>query len=72
MCDEIEVNTEKNIKDEEIDECMGKTFKKGGKTYYALKSDALKSRRKGDRIYYDADLKAYYIVRPKKHSFWGF
>ena len=54
------------------DESMGKTFKKGGKTYYELKSDALKSRRKGDRIYYDADLKAYYIVRPKKRSFWGF
>lgn len=29
MCDEIEDNTEKNIKDEEIDESMGKTFKKG-------------------------------------------
>lgn len=37
-----------------------------------FKSVALESRRKGDGIYYDADIKAYYIVRPKKRSFWGF
>ena len=70
-CEEIKNDTEKNIKDEEKDENMT-TFKKGSKTYYTRKSEALESRRKGDRIYYDADLKAYYIVRPKKRSFWGF
>ena len=48
------------------------TFKKGSETYNTRKSVALESRRKGDRIYSDADLKAYYIVRPKKRSFWGF
>ena len=47
-------------------------YKKGGKTYYTKKSEALAIRRKGDRIYYNADEKAYYIVRPQKRSFWGF
>lgn len=47
-------------------------FKKAGKTYYTLKSDALQTRRKDDRIYYDPDERAYYIVRPRKRSFWGF
>ena len=70
MCDE-EKNTESGFKDEEKDEDMT-TFKEGGKTYYTRKSEALQSRRKGDRIYYDADLKAYYIVRPKKRDFWEF
>ena len=63
MENDISIETEQN--------CMP-TFKKGSKTYYTRKSEALESRRKGDRIYYDADLKAYYIVRPKKRSFWGF
>ena len=63
-------NTKKDIEDGEKDENRT-TFKEGGKTYYTRKSEALKSRRKGDRIYYDADLKAYYIVRPKKRRFWG-
>lgn len=51
---------------------IGMIFKKSGKTYYTLKSEALAARRKGDRIYYNADVKAYYIVRPQKRSFWGF
>ena len=46
-------------------------FKDNGKTYYTRRSEAEGIRRKGDRIYYDADLKAYYIVRPSKRSFWG-
>jgi hypothetical protein len=66
-----EENTESNFNDEEKYENMN-IFKKGNKTYYTRKSEALESRRKGDRIYYDADLKAYYIVRPKKRDFWGF
>lgn len=48
------------------------SFKVGGRTYYPTKSEALSVRRKGDRIYYDADLRAYYIVRPQRRSFWGF
>jgi hypothetical protein len=41
-----------------------------GRRYYKYKSDALKARRKGDRIYYDPYLKAYYIVRPQGSSSW--
>jgi len=40
------------------------------KTYYTAKVDALKARRKGDRIYYSSELKAYYIVRRKRRGFW--
>jgi len=51
---------------------MGRIFTYKGRRYYSSKSDALNARRKGDRIYYDPHLKAYYIVRPNKGSFWGF
>ncbi|MBU0599031.1 hypothetical protein KKF61_08680 [Patescibacteria group bacterium] len=40
------------------------------KKYYKTKIDALKSRNKGDRIYYDANEEAYYIVAPVKRQFW--
>jgi len=51
---------------------MGRIFTFKGRKYYTNKADALKRRRKGDRIYYDAHLKAYYIVRPRRRkSFWG-
>ncbi len=45
-------------------------FNYNGRRYYKYKSDALKARRKGDRIYYDPYLKAYYIVRPQSNSSW--
>jgi len=41
-----------------------------GRRYYKNKSDALMERKKGDRIYYDPYLKAYYIIRPSKNSSW--
>lgn len=46
-------------------------YRKGGKTYYTTKAEALIARRRGDRIYYDAFERAYYIVRPqRRRNFW--
>ena len=50
----------------------GMSYKKGKRTYYPDKRDALQSRRKWDRIYYDPNEDAFYIVRPKRKNFWGF
>lgn len=50
---------------------MARIYRKNGRTYYKLKSDALRARRKGDRIYYDPYERAYYIVRPSSSSWWG-
>ncbi|MFA5061288.1 MAG: hypothetical protein WC494_03160 [Candidatus Pacearchaeota archaeon] len=50
---------------------MGKIFVYNGRRYYKNKTDALKARRKGDRIYYDPYLEAYYIVRPQERNWWG-
>jgi len=48
------------------------TYVYNGRRYYTTKREALRARRKGDRIYYDAFEEAYYIVRPSsKKSFWG-
>lgn len=48
-------------------------IKKRGRTFYTRKNEALKSRRKGDRIYYNSSERAYYIKRPKQPtSFWRF
>lgn len=41
-----------------------------GKKYFHLKKDALSSRRKGDRLYYCREQKAYYLVRPIQRSWW--
>jgi hypothetical protein len=62
--------TEHLINIKKIEESM--SFKDGGRTYYRTKSEALEVRRKGDRIYYDADVRAYYIIRPTKRNFWEF
>ena len=48
------------------------SYRKGKKTYYKTKSEALQSRRKWDRVYYDPNEDAFYIVRPKRQSFWRF
>ena len=40
--------------------------------YYKTKEDALKSRLKGDRIYYDSKKRLYYLITPKKQLFWCF
>ena len=46
-------------------------FIKKGRKYYTTKKEALNARRRGDRIYYGAQLGAYYVVRPKrKKLFW--
>lgn len=50
---------------------MANTWLSGGRRYYKYKKDALRARRRGDRIYYDAYEGGYYIVRPQKSSFWG-
>lgn len=43
-----------------------------GRRYYESKAEALRNRRRGDRIYYDTEIGAYYIVRPQKPGFfWG-
>ena len=69
MCEEVEENTEKNIKDEKKDGNMAR-FVKNGRTYYTTRREAEAVRRKGDRIYYSKKEKAYYIRRVKK-PFWG-
>jgi len=46
------------------------SFVYSGRRYYRSYAEALRNRRKGDRIYYDAEIGAYYIVRPKSDS-WG-
>jgi hypothetical protein len=50
---------------------IGKKFKKNNRTYYTKKAGALKDRKKGDVIYYDAFAEGYYIVPVKKRSFWS-
>lgn len=40
------------------------------KEYYNTKEEALKNRRIGDRIYYDSKKQMYYLITPKKKSFW--
>ena len=70
MCEEIEDNTEKNIKDEVQDENMTRSYKYG-RWWYTTKKEAQDIRRKGERVYYDKGMKAYYIIRPKK-SIWDF
>jgi len=45
-------------------------YVKNNRTYYTTRAEALGARQRGDRIYYDAKEKAYYIVRPRSRSFW--
>ena len=47
-------------------------FEQDGKTYYRNNKDVLAVRKANQRIYYDAYKEAYYLVTPKKRSFWGF
>lgn len=73
MCKENEVNTEKNIMDEEQENSRDEIvtiFKKGGRTYYTTRKEVEAVRRKGDRIFYSKKEKAYYIRRVNK-PFWG-
>lgn len=46
-------------------------FKKYGRTWYTTRKEALKNRMKGDMIYYDIGMKSYYLISPKKKSFWN-
>ena len=46
-------------------------FKKYGRTWYTTKKEALENRTKGDRIYHDIGMKSYYLIPPKKKSFWN-
>ena len=47
-------------------------FEKYGRTWYKHKQDALSNRKIGDRLYFDAGMMAYYLITPKKQSFWRF
>lgn len=70
MCEEVEEDTEKNIKDEEKYENMTR-FYKYGRWWYTTKKEAQDVRRKGERVYSDKGMKAYYIRRPRQ-SIWQF
>ena len=47
-------------------------FEKYGRTWYKHKKDVLSNRKIGDRLYFDAGMMAYYLITPKKQSFWRF
>lgn len=47
----------------------GLSYKVGNQTYHKTKAKALSVRSKGDRIYYDAHEKAYYIKPPQRRRF---
>ena len=47
----------------------GLSYKVGDQTYHRTKAKALSVRSKGDRIYYDAHEKAYYIKPPQRRRF---
>lgn len=61
-----EVKDEKNIKGEELE---GTTDIMGARRYYKTWKEAESHRRKGQRIYLDP-VNGYYIVTPKKRSWW--
>ena len=46
-------------------------FYKYGRYWYTTRIEAEEARRYNERIYYDAGMRAYYIVRPQNRSFWG-
>jgi hypothetical protein len=63
----------KEFKEEDGIENRGKEempIHRNGRTYYRTYAEALHARRRGDRIYYDAEVRAYYIVRPQSGSWW--
>ncbi len=47
-------------------------FYKYGRYWYTTRAEAERARRRGERIYYDEGMRAYYIVRPQNRSFWRF
>ena len=71
MDEKENMETENNINDEEQESNMS-TFIHKGRKYYTTKAEALNARQANDRIYYSIEHKAYYIIRPKKRSFWSF
>ena len=40
--------------------------------YYNSWVEAATDRQKGDRIYYNPDVRLYYSVKPIKRNYWGF
>lgn len=46
--------------------------KKYGRTWYSQRKEAMEDRKRGDKIYYSAGMKMYYLITPKKKSFWDF
>ena len=39
--------------------------------YYKTREEAMLNRKKGEVIYYDAEVGAYYLVRIKRKEFWS-
>lgn len=70
---EEDFKNSENINEDIKDGGEKMSYYRNGRTYYKTKSEALSVARKGDRIYYDAFEKAYYIVRPQRRKgFWVF
>lgn len=46
-------------------------FNKNGRCWYTTRQEAEEARRYNERIYYDVNMRAYYIVRPQNRSFFG-
>lgn len=47
-------------------------FYKYGRWWYTNYDEAQEARRYNERVYYDEGMRAYYIIRPRKDSFWRF
>ena len=45
-------------------------FHKYGRWWYKTRAEAEDARRYNERVYYDQEMKAYYIRRPQRRSFW--
>ena len=71
--EKADLNNQDSIEEYEKEDEKKMSYSRNGRTYYKTKSEALSVTRKGDRIYYDAFEKAYYIVRPQRRKgFWVF
>jgi len=45
-------------------------FYKYGRWWYTTRIEAEDARRFNERVYYDREMRAYYIRRPQRKSFW--
>ena len=47
-------------------------FYKNGRYWYTTKKEVMKEREKGERVYFDAWMRAYYLVKIKAQPYWNF